>query len=552
LESFLESLTSPFLWGGVLITLEVFVVAAIGGLLCGTAVALLRESRLKPVAGAAWIFVWVIRGAPLLLQLLFLYDVLPQFGIRLSSVVTAMLGLVIFEAANMGEIIRGGLHAVEREQILAGQALGLSPFKIFWIIVIPQALRAIIPPMGTTLISLVKDTSLASVIALDDLLSRAESIASQNFRFLEVLSAALVIYLGLAAVLSVLQQVGERSVDFYRDRGAGAKRQHWMSLFRGHALPGILSLEREPTPPAAKPAETAPAREHRPSSAEGDDRPGGEITIATFLAGKAGKVSTRAGQPAVSCRGVVKRYSEKTVLENVTFELSPGEVVVLMGPSGSGKSTLLRLINHLERLDGGEIRVDGSHVGYKSRNGHLVEERNISAARARANIGMVFQSYNLVRHLSAIDNVCLGAVHARGQARESAVADGLELLRAVGLEHYAERRPHQLSGGQQQRVAIARALATRPHLLLLDEPTSALDPELVGEVQVVLRQLAEIGMTMLLATHDIAFARDVADRVLFMSNGKIVEEGGARELLAAPKNPLTRRFLRLITEQQGS
>ena len=165
---------------------------------------------------------------------------------------------------------------------------------------------------------------------------------------------------------------------------------------------------------------------------------------------------------------------------------------------------------------------------------------------------MVFQSFNLVRHLSAIDNVCLGAIHARRQPRVSAKADGLGLLRAVGLGAHADHLPHQLSGGQQQRVAIARALATRPHLLLLDEPTSALDPELVGEVQLVLRQLAHTGMTMLLATHDVVFAREVADRVIFMAHGRIVEEGAARELLDSPKHPMTRRFLRLITEHDGA
>ncbi len=222
MDIFLQSLSSPFLWGGVVITLKVFVAAAIGGLCLGTVVAVLRESRHRWVASIMWVFVWLVRGAPLLLQLLFLYDVLPQFGLRLSSVTTAIIGLTIFEAAYMGEIIRGGLHAVEREQIVAGQALGLSQFKIFWLIVMPQAMRAIIPPLGTTLIFLVKDTSLASVIALDDLLSRAETIASQNFRFLEVLSAALVMYLGMAAFLSAAQQFGERYANFYPPPRAGA------------------------------------------------------------------------------------------------------------------------------------------------------------------------------------------------------------------------------------------------------------------------------------------------------------------------------------------
>ncbi len=507
MDIFLQSLSSPFLWGGVLITLKVFVAAAIGGLFFGTIVAVLRESRHRSVASTLWVFVWLVRGAPLLLQLLFLYDVLPQFGIRLSSVATAIIGLTIFEAAYMGEIIRGGLHAVEREQIIAGQALGLSQFKISRLIVAPQAMRAIIPPLGTTLIFLVKDTSLASVIALDDLLSRAETVASQNFRFLEVLSAALVMYLVMAAILSAAQQFGERYADFYRRRT-----------------------------PVSRPART-------PNTVASQEV--AQPTIAALLA-TAIVPPAKLQQPVVSCRGVVKRHGERTVLNGLDFDLDAGEVVVLIGPSGSGKSTMLRLINHLERFDAGTIEVHGAYVGYHRRNGQLVEDRNVAKARARANIGMVFQSYNLIRHLTALDNVCLGAVHARGQSRAAAADDARKLLRAVGLIEHADKRPHELSGGQQQRVAIARALATRPGLLLLDEPTSALDPELVGDVQLVLRQLAASGMTMLLATHDIAFARDVADRVLFMSDGSIVEEGPARAVLDAPSHPLTRRFLRLI------
>jgi polar amino acid transport system permease protein len=220
-----------------------------------------------------------------------------------------------------------------------------------------------------------------------------------------------------------------------------------------------------------------------------------------------------------------------------------------MGMSGSGKSTLLRLINHLERLDRGEIEVGGKYVGYVRTDGVLQPMRNLAKARAAARIGMVFQQFNLFEHLTAIENVIEAPVHVYGRDRREAYELGKHLLASVGLSRHADHLPHLLSGGQQQRVAIARALAVSPRLMLFDEPTSALDPELVGEVLGVIRQLADAGMTMIVVTHEVGFARDVADRVIFIDNGQIVEQGKPQDVLSNPKHERMKRFLRVVQRE---
>ena len=227
----------------------------------------------------------------------------------------------------------------------------------------------------------------------------------------------------------------------------------------------------------------------------------------------------------VSCADVWKSYGGREVLRGVDLTVRRGEVVTIMGPSGSGKSTLLRLINHLEAMDKGEILIDGRHVGYKRVNGALRPIRDLASARAEARIGMVFQHFNLFDHLTALENIVEAPVRVHHEDPAKARETAKRLLGLVGLIHHANHLPHRLSGGQQQRVAIARALAISPRLMLFDEPTSALDPELVGDVLAVIRKLAEMGMTMIVVTHEVRFARDVADRVIFMDGGRIVEEG---------------------------
>jgi polar amino acid transport system permease protein len=246
------------------------------------------------------------------------------------------------------------------------------------------------------------------------------------------------------------------------------------------------------------------------------------------------------------CRNVWKAYGTRDVLKGIDLTVSRGEVVTIMGRSGSGKSTFLRLINHLESLDRGDITVDGKYVGYEKVGDTLRPTRQLARARADARIGMVFQHFNLFDHLTALENVIEAPIRVYHEPPEAARQRGLALLAGVGLAHHAHYLPHRLSGGQQQRVAIARALATSPRLMLFDEPTSALDPELVSEVLAVIRHLAEAGMTMVVVTHEIRFAKEVADRVIFLDQGVIVEEGPPGEVLVNPKQTRTQQFLSLV------
>jgi polar amino acid transport system ATP-binding protein len=236
----------------------------------------------------------------------------------------------------------------------------------------------------------------------------------------------------------------------------------------------------------------------------------------------------------VRLEGVRKSFGDNLVLDGIDLNVAPGEVLVVIGPSGGGKSTLLRCVNLLEPVQEGRIFLEGEEITRKG--------ANVSAIRQR--IGIVFQQFNLFPHLTAIDNLTLAARRIRKIPRGEAERRARELLESVGLEEKADQHPHQLSGGQQQRVAIARALMMQPHVMLFDEVTSALDPELVGEVLVVMRDLAREGMTMLIVTHEMQFAREVGDRVVFMDEGRIVEEGPPREVLDNPKEERTKRFLR--------
>ncbi|HYS02231.1 MAG TPA: amino acid ABC transporter ATP-binding protein [Candidatus Eisenbacteria bacterium] len=250
--------------------------------------------------------------------------------------------------------------------------------------------------------------------------------------------------------------------------------------------------------------------------------------------------------PMVQARGVHKFFHHLHVLRGVDLDVERGEVVVILGASGSGKTTFLRCLNHLEKIDGGRITVNGHLMGYLERDGRLVEQKERLVARQRAEIGMVFQRFNLFPHMTAIENVIEAPIRVKGLDRKSALARGRERLAKVGLAEKADVYPHQLSGGQQQRVAIARALAMDPALMLFDEPTSALDPELVGEVLKAMRQLAEEGMTMIVVTHEVGFAREVAHRAVLMDAGTILEEGPPAEFFTRPQHPRTKQFLSSI------
>ena len=245
----------------------------------------------------------------------------------------------------------------------------------------------------------------------------------------------------------------------------------------------------------------------------------------------------------VRIRGLRKSFGAKEVLCGIDMDVAPGSVMCIIGPSGSGKSTLLSCINHLERINGGRMWVGGELVGYRERAGKLYELPERKVAKMRARIGMVFQQFNLFPHMTALQNIIEAPIRVKREPAAQARTKAMVLLDRVGLADRAGAFPSQLSGGQQQRVAIARALAMEPQLMLFDEPTSALDPELVGEVLAVMRDLAASGMTMMVVTHELSFAREVGDDLVFMADGLVVEQGPPRTVLASPQEPRTREFL---------
>ncbi len=503
----LSYLTSPFLLQGALLAVEISAVAMLVGLFLGLLLALLRLSRFTVVRSTAWFYIWFIRGTPLLLQLVFIYDVLPAIGIKLGVFTTAVIGFSLNEAAFAAEIIRGGIVSVNRSQAIAAAALGMPPMLTLRRIIMPQAMRAILPAMANQTISMIKGTSIASVIFVNELTFRAEQIVGQNFQFFQVFSAAALIYLAMTSIVALLQLAAERHFDYLRER-------------------------RTATPaPVARPRSVPRER------------------LSELVRDICRDIGGTDDAPALICRNVHKSYGGREILSGVDLSVRRGEVVVIMGPSGSGKRTLLRMINHLEPLDWGEILVNGAHVGYERLpGGGLRPGRHLAQARAAARIGMVFQHFNLFDHLTALQNVEEAPVRVYCQTPEQARAVASRLLAAVGLAEHADHLPHRLSGGQQQRVAIARALAVSPRIMLFDEPTSALDPELVGEVLAVIRALADAGMTMVIVTHEVRFARDVADRVVFMDQGVVVEQGPPSQVLDRPEQERTRRFLRMVEQ----
>jgi polar amino acid transport system permease protein len=529
-------LSSSFLLEGAWIAVRITALAMVAGLLLGLLLALMRLSSFKPISSLAWFYIWVMRGTPLLLQLVFVYDALPRIGIKFDPFTTAVIGFALNEAAFAAEFIRGGILSVNRNQSIAAASLGMGPFLTLRRIILPQAMRAILPQMSNATISMLKGTSLASVIFVNELTFRAQQIIATNFNFFSVFIAAAMIYLFMTTVIALVQLVLERRLDpeLRKIPGGTSVFTRMFGKWATNSIPTDSDKLSPPVPTKSEPSSEIfrPATMEVPSSAQP-------------------KASSSDKSPFVVCKDVCKSYSQRggpkrEILRGIDFHVNRGEVVTLMGASGSGKSTLLRLINHLEAVDRGEVTVDGQLVGYERKNGVIRPVKDLAAARAEARIGMVFQHFNLFDHMSALQNVMEAPIKVYGVDPATARAQAMELLTSVGLASHADHLPHRLSGGQQQRVAIARALAIKPKLMLFDEPTSALDPELVGEVLSVIRKLAEGGMTMIVVTHEVRFARDVADRVVFMDAGVIVEEGSAEQVLERPRERRTQQFLRMV------
>jgi polar amino acid transport system permease protein len=534
MEEFIHYLTFPYLLQGTLFTLQLTGLGFAGGLLLGLILAWMQLSSFRLVSGVARGYTVIYRGTPLILQLVFVFTALPHIGIVLPPVVAGAVALAMNEATFFAEIFRSAVLGVDSGQVSAGRALGMTPGPLMRHVVGPQALRSMIPALGNEAVSTMKNSALASIIAVPELTLRSQQLASSTFDYFGIFFASGVMYLALTGLISVIQLLIEDALNLDRPRGVSLASR---LLPRRRALPGgaaetaatpdpLEFLEIPDFPPLLDPLELPPTN---PRSSSGSARP-----------------SDAAAPVIIDVQDLQKSYGTNMVLRGLNLSVKQGEVTALLGPSGSGKSTLLRTINHLETFDSGRILVNGSPLGYRT-DGRSLPERQIARQRAELGVGMVFQHFNLFSHLTARQNVAAPLRWVEGLSPAAALAQADELLERVGLSERADILPRHLSGGQQQRVAIARTLAAKPRVLLLDEPTSALDPELVFEVLDVIRRLAfEDGLTMLIATHQLRFAREVADRVVFMAAGAVVEQGSASMVINNPQSPILAKFLQAM------
>ncbi len=541
MSQFTHYLTLGFLWQGLLIAIEISAAAFVAALPFALGLALMRMSRNAVVRWLPVPFLWVMRGTPILLQLLFWYNVLPLIGIRTSAMATAIIAMALNEIAFMAEIIRGGLLSVRQTQRDAAAALGLKRWQVLQRVVVPQALRTIVPAMSNEAIIVVKNTSLASVITVGELTLRSEQVVSTNFEYVPVFLAAGVLYLIATTVIVVAQGWLEARLNI--ERRARHQARAALRAREAGRLSITPAIPAGPSPNGEAPSTAAAAAAAVAAAAAPADA-SGERLIRALQPSQ--EVYSAKGESYVQIRDVHKAFHGNEVLKGVSLDVKPGHVVFLIGPSGSGKTTLLRTINHLETVDQGEILIGGEHVGYRKTAEGLVPVRDPATARAKARIGMVFQHFNLFDHLTVLENIMEAPVRVYHRKAEEARQEARALLAWAGLAEHENHYPHQLSGGQQQRIAIIRAVATHPRLMLFDEPTSALDPELVGEVLALMRRLAEAGMTMVVVSHEIVFARAWADKVVFMADGCIVEQGAPEELFRNPREDRTKAFLKMI------
>ena len=495
---------APLLLQATVMTIFLAVSSQALGTVAGFFVALARLSPYRALSYPAFAYVWVIRGTPALVHLFIIYFGLPSIGITLEPLPAAVIAFSLSSAAYNAEVIRAGLQSVAVGQIEAARAVGMKMPTTLRRIILPQAMRVVAPPYMTNFIDHVKGTSLASVVTVRELLLTTQLIYSNTFRAMEALLVAAAIYLVLTSVLSVGQMRLERHLAFER-RTPKARRLRQFGL--------------DPADPTARSGATAQ------------------------LSGAPPDPSRRVLEVAA----LSKSFGATKALSNINLTIRQGEVVCLLGPSGSGKSTLLRSINLLEIPDQGRIGIDTPNAKFDLTFGGTAPAVPAKAlAQLRSRVGMVFQHFNLWPHKMVIENVAEAPVCVRHQSLAEAGATAAAMLARVGLGSKLVAFPDHLSGGQRQRVAIARALAMRPDIMLFDEPTSALDPELVGEVLQVIEDVAASGMTMLVATHEMGFARRVADRILFMDHGVIVEDARSEDFFERPKQERSARFLDAI------
>ena len=475
------------LLSGLGVTILLSLAAGVFGTLLGMVICYLRMRSNRYVSAFASLYIRVFRSLPVVVLLLVLnYIVLRNTG--LSAFWICAVTFSIEFSAYCAEIFRSGINAVPSGQARAATALGFGRFQTFRSVILPQAIVHFLPPYSGQFIATVKMTAVAGYISVIDLTKASDIIRSRTFEAFFPLFFTSLVYFLLCTLLVSLLRILE-------------KRTH-----------------PEQRPVKKEIAEAVSA--FRPDAAEEYDQP---------VAAGAGA----SGAPLIQLEHLKKSFENVTPIRDVSCDIFKGDVVSIIGPSGTGKSTLLNLVNHLETADGGRIIFDGQDTCAKGYN----------INRMRAQIGMVFQSFNLFSHLTIVENLMLAQTKLLKRSRKEACERSMALLQMVGLADKALSLPDQLSGGQQQRAAIVRAVAMDPKIILFDEPTSALDPTMIGEVLAVIRKLARDGMTMMIVTHEMRFARDVSNRVFFIDEGVIYEEGTPEEIFGAPKKDKTRQFI---------
>ena len=471
---------------------------------------LARLSDHRWIALPAGAVVETFRAIPLLLLIFFIFYLAPTvFGGGDYALMAVVAGLVLYNGSVLAEIVRAGVRAVPRGQSEASYALGMRKNQVMRLVLLPQAVTAMMPAIVSQLVVLLKDTALGYIIAYVDLLNMGFKIIPAVF-FGSLIPAAIVIgiiYIGLNLALSALATWLEK-------RSRRSRK----------------TTARPVAPPGSGMGALVPSRSRRQIVTKARS---GALYARAPSHLRCGSMSSPSGTAMIRMVGVDKHFGDLHVLKNINLEVDRGQVVVVIGPSGGGKSTLCRTVNRLEPIDSGLIEIDGVEL----------PEEGKGLAKLRADVGMVFQSFNLFAHKTIIENVTLAPMKVRHVKRREAQDDAMALLDRVGIGNQADKYPAQLSGGQQQRAAIARALAMQPKIMMFDEPTSALDPEMVQEVLDVMIDLANSGMTMLVITHEMGFARRAADRVVFMADGEIVEDSTPDDFFTNPRSTRARDFL---------
>ena len=491
-EYFIDQFFNKDFWKACVTVLELSTLTWCIGIILGFFVALLGRSKSLILRKISRGYIWFFRSLPLLVLLIFIYNlpqIWPQSSIILSNpFISGLLALVLSETAYIAEIHRGALQAVPKGQYEAGKALGLSYWLIMRLIIVPQTLRVALPSLANQYITIIKLTSLVSVISLTEILLVGQQLYTRNFLVMETLLVVALYYVLIVTIVT------------------------WII----HKLEGKFDVNKKIT--------------DMDESIQVD-----HDKLKKYSTIKSNKV----GELALSLKNINKSYGNTPVLKNINIAVPWGNVISIIGPSGSGKSTLIRSIIGLESIDTGDIRMGNTPIITK--NNHKIE--NTIKNNHNQRIGMVFQSYNLFPHKTVLENVMLAPLyHLKNKDKIAIRTYALAMLDKVGMLSHANKYPHQLSGGQQQRVAIARALAIHPSIILFDEPTSALDPELVKEVLKVIKELSNEGMTMIIVTHEMKFAFEVSDRIIFMESGQILYNEEPQQL----KKTRDERLLKFI------